>query len=126
MAVETYPYRDFLQDVISPVALHVLERLSPDIAEIYDLQELLDTPLPADAREEHQQRFTERLGRIVRLLPANVSPMPNEVFTAIEFLVYEIHGEPIRIGLAIARLEELSDRLREDPLLHSLVTGRAN
>jgi len=30
------------------------------------------------------------------------------------------------IGLAIARLEELAEEFRADPLLHSLVTGRAN
>lgn len=126
MGVETYPYRELLQQVISPVALSVLERMTPVIATIYDLDELLDAQLPLPERMTHEELFTERLRRIVRLLPPNISPMPNEIFTAIEFLIYQIHGEPIRLGLAIARLEELSDEIKADPTLHMLITGRAN
>jgi hypothetical protein len=126
MAQETFTYREFLQAVISPVALSVIERMKPVIHEIYNLDELLDEPVPSASRMRYEERFSERLGRIVRLLPPDVSPMANEIFTAIEFLIYEIHGEPILIGLALARLEELSDEIKSDPLLHSLVTGRAN
>jgi hypothetical protein len=126
MMVETYAYREFLEQVISPVALSVIDRLAPQISEIYELGELLDAQLPSGERSLHQERFTERLTRIVRLLPADVSPMANEVFTAIEFLIYEIHGEPVKVGVAWARLEELGDEIRADPLLQSLLTGRAN
>lgn len=126
MTVETYPYREFLERVISPVALSILERLSPVITDIYNLDDLLDTQVPSGERDRHEEIFTERLKRIVRLLPPDISPMPNEVFTAIEFLIYQINGEPVRLGLAIARLEELSDEMKADPLLHSLITGRAN
>ncbi|HET7036050.1 MAG TPA: hypothetical protein VFI42_10255 [Thermomicrobiaceae bacterium] len=126
MSDATYPYREFLEGVISPVALSVLERMTPSIVEIYQLEELLEASLPAAERITHEERFTERLGRIVRLLPPDVSPMANEVFTAIEFLIYEIHQEPVLVGLALARLEELSEEIKSDPLLHSLVTGRAN
>ncbi|HUZ01078.1 MAG TPA: hypothetical protein VMU89_12060 [Thermomicrobiaceae bacterium] len=126
MTVETYPYRELLADVISPVAVSVLERMAPVIVQIYDLDQLLDAPMPTGERGTHAELFTERLRRIVRLLPPNVSPMPNEVFTAIEFLIYQVHGEPVLIGQAIARLEVLSEEIKADPLLHSLVTGRAN
>ncbi|HLI50188.1 MAG TPA: hypothetical protein VKU87_00245 [Thermomicrobiaceae bacterium] len=126
MSVETYPYRELLAEVISPVAISILERLTPVIFDIYQLDQLLDSPLPLDDRAEHRAMFRQRLRRIVRLLPPTISPMPNEVFTAIEFLIYQIQGEPVRIGLAIARLEELSDEMKADPLLHSLVTGMAN
>ncbi|HEX3721922.1 MAG TPA: hypothetical protein VHV31_03980 [Nitrolancea sp.] len=126
MMVETYAYREFLEQVISPVALSVIDRLAPQISEIYNLTELLDAQLPSAERSLHEERFNERLSRIVRLLPADVSPMANEVFTAIEFLIYEIHGEPVKVGVAWARLEELGDEIRADPLLQSLLTGRAN
>jgi hypothetical protein len=52
--------------------------------------------------------------------------MPNEVFTAIEFLVYEVHHRPIEFGEALLRLEILADEIRARPMLHDLVTGRAN
>lgn len=126
MREETYSYRVFLSEVISPVALAVLERMTPTIYDIYGLDELLDARLPLGERDAFQERFTERLRRIVRLLPPDVSPMANEVFTAIEFLIYEVHHEPILIGLALARLEELSEQIKADPLLHSLIIGRAN
>jgi hypothetical protein len=126
MSVDTYEFRDFLQDVISPVALSVIDRMSDQIGEIYSLPEILTAQLPIDQREAHQERFTERLTRIVSMLPPDVSPMANEIFTAIEFLIYEIHGEPVKVGIALARLEELGDEIRSDPLLHDLITGRAN
>jgi len=126
MMVETYAYREFLEQVISPIALSVIDRLTPQISEIYSLGELLDAQLPSGERTVHEARFVERLTRIVRLLPPDVSPMANEVFTAIEFLIYEIHGEPVKVGVAWARLEELGDEIRSDPLLQSLLTGRAN
>ena len=126
MTVETYAYREFLEQVISPIALSVIDRLTPQISEIYDLGELLDAQLPSGERTLHEERFVERLTRIVRLLPPDVSPMANEVFTAIEFLIYEIYGEPVKVGVAWARLEELGDEIRSDPLLQSLLTGRAN
>lgn len=126
MTVDTYAYREFLEQVISPVALSALDRLAPQISEIYDLGELLDAQLPSVDRTVHEERFVARLTRIVRLLPPDVSPMANEVFTAIEFLIYEIQGEPVKVGVAWARLEELGDEIRADPLLHSLLIGRAN
>lgn len=126
MAQETRSYREFLRSVVSPTALSILERMSPQIHEIYSLDELLDEPVVSEELNGYEERFTARLGRIVSLLPPDVSPMANEVFTAIEFLIYEVHGEPIHIGLALARLEELADEIRADPLLHSLITGRAN
>ncbi len=126
MSVDTYEFRVFLQEVISPVALSVIDRMSDQISEIYSLPEILTAQLPVDQRDAHQERFTERLTRIVSMLPPDVSPMANEIFTAIEFLIYEIHGEPVKVGIALARLEELGDEIRSDPLLHDLITGRAN
>lgn len=126
MTVDTYAYREFLEQVISPVAVSVIDRMSDQISEIYSLPEILTARLPANQRSEHEERFTERLARIVSMLPPDVSPMANEVFTAIEFLIYEIHGEPVKVGIALARLEELGDEIRADPLLHDLITGRAN
>ncbi len=126
MTVETYAYREFLEQVISPVAVSVIDRMSGQIRDIYSLPEILTVQVPVDQREAHAERFTERLARIVSMLPPDVSPMANEVFTAIEFLIYEIHGEPVKVGIALARLEELGDEIRADPLLHDLITGRAN
>ncbi len=126
MTEETYAFREFLEPLISPVAVSVIDRMSVQISEIYSLPEVLTARLPIDQRLEHEERFTERLTRIVRMLPADVSPMANEIFTAIEFLIYEIHGEPVKVGVALARLEELGDEIRSDPLLHDLITGRAN
>lgn len=126
MPAETVEYRDFLRDIISPTALSLLERMTPVIYDIYNIDVLLDAEVPQVDQADLQTRFTDRLGRIVRLLPPEISPMANEVYTAIEFLLYEIQGEPILVGLALARLEELSDEIRADPLLHSLVLGRAN
>ena len=121
-----YTYREFLRTVISPSAISVLERMYPTISELYALDELLEVPLPVDDHSIHRQRFLKRLKRIVRMLPPHISPMPNEVFCAIEFMVHEIKGEPILLGQAILRLEYLGDEIKSDPLLHSLVTGKAN
>jgi len=126
MSVETYEFREFLQGVISPVALSVIDRMTDQIREIYSLPQVLDAQLPVSERQAHQERFTERLTRIVSMLPPDVSPMANEIFTAIEFLIYEIHGEPVKVGIALARLEELRDEIQADPLLHDLIIGRAN
>lgn len=123
---EYYNFRDLVRDVLSPGALGTLEQLTPRILEIYGLAELLDRQLPAEQRDEHAERLVTRVRRVVRLLPADVSPMPNEVFTAIEFLLYEIDGEPIKIGEAILRLEILADEIRARPLLHDMLMGRAN
>src|SRR5688572_25424555 len=102
---ERYPFRDLLREVISPGAVGTLEQLSDRIHEIYGLDELLEAPLPASERAEHAQTLQERIRRIVRYLPPDVSPMPNEVFTAIEFLLYEIQRQPVRVGEAILHLE---------------------
>jgi hypothetical protein len=126
MGVEHYLFRDLVNDVLSPGAVGTLEQLTPRILEIYGLAELLDRQLPAAQRDEHAERLVTRIKRVVRLLPADVSPMPNEVFTAIEFLLYEIDGEPIKIGEAILRLEILADEIRSRPLLHDMLMGRAN
>jgi hypothetical protein len=121
-----YTYREFLASVISPSAISVLDRLYPTISELYAIDELLDAPLPVEDHAIHRDRFMERLQRIVKMLPEHISPMPNEVFCAIEFLVHEINGEPILLGQAILRLEYLGEEIKADPLLHSLLTGRAN
>jgi hypothetical protein len=121
-----YPFRDLVNDVLSPGAVGTLEQLTPRILEIYGLDTLLDRELPAAQRDEHAERLVTRIKRVVRLLPADVSPMPNEVFTAIEFLLYEIDGEPIQIGEAILRLEILADEIRSRPLLHDMLMQRAN
>lgn len=121
-----YPFAELCDEILSPGAVGTLEELRDEILMIYSLPELLDTRLPAAERPDHRHKLQSRLQRVVRLLPPGVSPMPNEVFTAIEFLVYEIHERPIRIGEAIVRLELLADEIRGRPLLHDLVIGRAN
>lgn len=121
-----YTYREFLDTVISPSAISVLDRMYPAIAELYAIDELLEAPLPVEDRAIHRDRFLTRLRRIVKMLPPHISPMPNEVFCAIEFLVHEINGEPILLGQAILRLEYLGEEIKADPMLHSLVTGKAN
>jgi len=123
---ESYEFRDLVREVLSPGALSALEQLSGRILEIYELSELLDARLPLGQRDEHAERLVSRVKRVIRLLPPDISPTPNEVFTAIEFLQYEIHGEPIVIGQAILRLEILAEEIRDRPLLHDLMMGRAN
>ena len=121
-----YPFGELAREVLSPGAVGALEQLTPRIREIYGLEQLLDTPLPAHLRDEHAETLANRVRRIVRLLPPDVSAMPNEVFTAIEFLLYEIHGEPVLIGEALLRLEILADEIRTRPLLYDLMMNRAN
>jgi hypothetical protein len=123
---DSYRFRDLCSEILSPGALGTMEQLREEILVIYDLPELLETRLPGPDRTIHADKLRTRLQRVVKLLPQGVSPMPNEVFTAIEFLVYEIHERPIRIGEAIVRLELLADEIRGRPLLHDLLTGRAN
>jgi hypothetical protein len=123
---DSYEFRELVREVLSPGALGALEQLSERILEIYDIPALLDTRLPLDQRDEHAHRLVTRVQRVIRLLPPDISTMPNEVFTAIEFLQYEIHGEPIVIGQAIMRLEFLAEEIRERPLLYDLMMGRAN
>ena len=121
-----YLYRDLVREVLSPGALGAIEQLTPQIREIYGLGRVLDAELPVEQRGEHAQRLVSRVQRIVRLLPPDISSTPNEVFTAIEFLVYEIHGEPVQLGTAILRLETLAEEIRARPLLHDLLMNRAN
>ena len=122
----SYVFADLCREILSPGAFGTLEELHEEILNIYSLPELLDTRLSSDARSDHREKLVTRLQRVVKLLPPGVSPMPNEVFTAIEFLVYEIHERPIHVGEAIIRLELLADEIRGRPLLHDLVIGRAN
>lgn len=122
----SYLFEELCKDVLSPGAVGAMDQLRDEILLIYGLPELLDTRLPADERSDHEEKLRTRLQRVIRLLPAGISPMPNEVFTAIEFLCYEVHERPIRIGEAIIRLELLAAEIRDRPLLHDLVTGRAN
>jgi hypothetical protein len=126
MTTDLYAFEELCREILSPGAVGTLGRLQDEILTIYDLPHLLDAQLPALDRPEHAEKLRSRLQRVVRLLPAGVSPMPNEIFTAIEFLVYEVHERPIRIGEAIVRLELLAEEIRERPLLHDLITGRAN
>lgn len=121
-----YPFADLCKEILSPGAIGTMQQLRNEILTIYGLPELLETPLPAENRDHHADKLRTRLQRVVKLLPPGISSMPNEVFTALEFLVYEVHGQPILIGEAIIRLEALADEIRGRPLLHDLVTGRAN
>lgn len=121
-----YPFDELLRDVLSPSACGALAQLDAEIREIWNLPQLLDTPLPLSEREAHASQLEARIRRIVRTLPAHVSPLPNEVFTAIEFLSHVIHAEPINVGAAFYRLDALAEEIRRRPLLHDLVLGRAN
>ncbi len=121
-----YPFDDLLRDVLSPSARGALAQLDAEIRAIWNLPQLLDTPLPLSEREAHAMQLESRIRRITRMLPAHVSPLPNEVFTAIEFLSHVIHAEPINLGAAFYRLDALAEEIRRRPLLHDLVLGRAN
>jgi hypothetical protein len=125
-STESYPFVELCQEILSPGAVGTMDQLRDEILMIYDLPELLETQLPALDRMTHAEKLRSRIQRVVKLLPVGISPMPNEVFTAIEFLVYEVHGRPIRIGEAIVRLELLAEEIRGRPLVHDLITGRAN
>ena len=119
-------YRDVLMAVLSPGALVVLERLTPLICALYDLDLLLDYPVADQQQGSLRERLSERLERIVALLPSDVSPMANEVFTAVETLVTDVLGRELFLGEEIRRLELLDEAFRNDPLLFQLVRGRAN
>jgi hypothetical protein len=119
-------YRDVLMAVLSPGALVVLERLTPLICALYDLDLLLDYPVADQQQGSLRERLSERLERIVALLPSDVSPMANEVFTAVETLVTNVLGRELFLGEEIRRLELLDEAFRNDPLLFQLVRGRAN
>jgi len=119
-------YRDVLMAVLSPGALVVLERLTPLICALYDLDLLLDYPVADQQQGSLRERLSERLERIVALLPSDVSPMANEVFTAVETLVTDVLGRELFLGEEIRRLELLDEAFRSDPLLFQLVRGRAN
>jgi len=119
-------YRDVLMAVLSPGALVVLERLTPLICALYDLDLLLDYPVADQQQGSLRERLSERLERIVGLLPSDVSPMANEVFTAVETLVTDVLGRELFLGEEIRRLELLDEAFRNDPLLFQLVRGRAN
>jgi hypothetical protein len=119
-------YRDVLMAVLSPGALVVLERLTPLICALYDLDLLLDYPVADQQQGSLRERLSERLERIVALLPSDASPMANEVFTAVETLVTDVLGRELFLGEEIRRLELLDEAFRNDPLLFQLVRGRAN
>lgn len=103
-----------------------MEQLERLILDIYELDELLDTQLPHRDRHEHADVILKRLGRLSLMLPPDISRMPNEIFTAIEFIVYEVLERPVNIGEAWMRLELLADEIRSRPFVHDLVTGLAN
>ncbi len=119
-------YREVLQAVLSPAAMTLLERLTPVICALYQIELLLETEVPVQERARLRDRLTGRLERIVTILPADVSPTANEVFTAVEVLVTDVLGRELRIGEEIARLEILTQVFRSDPLLYQLVRGQAN
>ena len=122
----SYVFRELLKDVVSPGAVGTIEQLSERIHEIYDLDQVLDMRLPVEERDQHAEALSNRIRRVVRFLPPHISPMPNEVFSALEFLIYEVQGRPVLLGEAILRLELLAAEIRARPLLHDLVLGRAN
>lgn len=123
---ETYVYRDLCREILSPGAVGAMEQLERMILEIYELEELLDARLPHDERPDHAEKIVARLARLSKLLPPDVSRMPNEIFTAIEFIVYEIEGRPVHVGEAWMRLELLAEQIRARPMVHDLITGLAN
>lgn len=123
---DTYEFRELCREILSPGAVGVLEQLERHILEIYELTELLDARLPRPERTEHADIIITRLGRLSKMLPPDISRMPNEIFTAIEFIVYEILERPVNVGEAWMRLELLAEEFRARPLVHDLITGRAN
>lgn len=125
-APDTYVYRDLCREILSPGALGAMEQLERLILDIYELEVLLDARLPQGERSDHAQKILDRLTRLSKLLPPDVSRMPNEIFTAIEFIVYEIEQRPVHIGEAWMRLELLAEQIRARPLVHDLITGLAN
>ncbi len=125
-AGETYVYRELCREILSPGAVGTMEQVERLILDIYDLDALLDTRLPDDERPGHADKIVTRLARLSKMLPPDVSRMPNEIFTAIEFIVYEIEQRPVHVGEAWMRLELLAEEIRARPLVHDLITGLAN
>ena len=123
---DTYQFRELCREILSPGAVGVMEQLEEDILAIYDLSELLDTQLPDQDRSDHVDHILNRLGRLSKMLPPDISRTPNEIFTAIEFIVYVILQRPVNIGEAWMRLDLLADEIRARPLVHDLVMGTAN
>lgn len=119
-------YRDVLGPVLSPAALTLLERLTPFICALYEIELLLEMEVPPVEHQRLRERVTGRLERIVAILPPDVPPTANEVFTAIEVLVTDVLGRELRVGEEIARLEVLSEAFRNDPLLYQLARGQVN
>ncbi len=103
-----------------------MEQLERHILDIYELPELLDARLPGSDRIRHSELIVTRLVRLSKMLPPDISRMPNEIFTAIEFIVYEILERPVNVGEAWIRLELLAEEFRARPLVHDLITGLAN
>ncbi|MEZ4521113.1 MAG: hypothetical protein R3A46_05660 [Thermomicrobiales bacterium] len=123
---DTYAFRELCRQVLSPSAVGVLEQLEREILDIYSIDELLDAQLPRRMRSEHADFIIARIRRLSQMLPPDISRTPNEIFTAIEFIVYEILDRPINIGEAWMRLELLAEEFRARPLVHDLVIGMAN
>ncbi len=119
-------YREVLGPVLSPAALTLLERLTPLICSLYEIELLLEMEVPPVEHQRLRERVTGRLERIVAILPPDVPPTANEVFTAIEVLVTDVLGRELRVGEEIARLEVLSEAFRNDPLLYQLARGQVN
>ena len=123
---DTYEFRDLCQEILSPGAVGVMEQLEEHILTIYDLPELLDARLPDQDRTDHADHIVTRLTRLSKMLPPDISRTPNEIFTAIEFIVYVILKRPVNIGEAWMRLDLLAEEFRARPLVHDLVMGTAN
>ncbi len=119
-------YREVLQPILSPAALTLLERLTPLICMLYELERLLETEVPMVEHQRLRARVTGRLKQIVTLLPPDVPATANEVFTAIEVLVMDVLGRELRVSEEIARLEALSEAFHTDPLLYQLARGQVN
>lgn len=119
-------YRDVVMPVLSPAALTVLEWLTPLICALYQIELLLEMEVPHEDQRRLRERLSGRLERILAILPPDVSPTANEVFTAVEVLVTDVLGRELQIGEEIARLETLTDTFRTDPLLYQLVRGQVN
>jgi hypothetical protein len=125
-AAETYLFRDLCLEILSPGAVGIMEQLERPILDIYELDQLLDMRLPRSQRSEHADMIVTRIMRLSRMLPPDISRMPNEIFTAIEFIVYQVQQRPVNVGEAWMRLELLADEFRARPLVHDLITGMAN
>ena len=123
---DTYQFRELCREILSPGAVGAMEQLEDHILAIYGLSELLDARLPGDDRSDHADHIMDRLGRLSKMLPPDISRTPNEIFTAIEFIVYVVLERPVNIGEAWMRLDLLAEEIRARPLVHDLVMGTAN